>query len=146
MKEDALKKTIRLKNATWKQVEELAEEKNISMTKVIEEAVQHLYSEDIIDENIILGRISVMQKKLQYMENKNETFYKLMSFFVEMIFCRLPELPKEPNAKKVLFEKNANLMSQLIISFRKKQQQDDIGFMQSVYGDSQETLEEKYTS
>lgn len=146
MKKDATKKSIRIKDATWKQAEELAAEKSVSVTKVIEEAIQLMYAQDVVDENIILGRLSIIEQNLRYMKTRDETAYKLINYLIEMIFCRLPDLPNESDAKRIIFEKNAKLMSQIYVSFRKKEQQEDISFMQSVFGDSQEVLEEKYTT
>ncbi|CAM4259683.1 hypothetical protein [Treponema peruense] len=143
------------KNGVWekicfdelkdKHLRELAEEKGISKTQVLENALDLYYSQDVMPEHIVLGRMTQVQQKLELMDRKLETlagiFYSIMPYIIGV----LPPLPKnEVNAKGEKYnpalDKGNDVFNKLVINYRKQMQAHKISFMQNVWADMQEEI------
>ena len=127
-----------------KMLDELANEEGITRTAMLEMCVRHYYAQDTLDENIILARFSTLSKKVDWLNNKTETFYKLINFVLPYIIAHLPQLPKDKKEAQAILDSGTERMTSLIWSFRKIEKEKDISFVQQVWGDTQENLEETY--
>lgn len=145
MKAESTEKFFRFKKTMVEQLKELAKEKHISETQVIENAFQHYYLEEVMPEHILLGRMTQVQQKLELMDRKLETlagiFYSIMPYFIGV----LPPLPKnEVNANGEKYnpalDKGNDVFSKLVINYRKQMQTHKISFMQNVWADMQEEI------
>ncbi len=144
MKQNSIKKQIRLKETTCKQIVDLGKEWGLSETAVIERLVSNAWNNNVTDENIILARLTAIDKRNALLSNKCETFFKLIYFILPNVFARLPPLPKGKDEAGLALDRGSNVMQKLVALFRKDEREHDIRFLQSVYGDTQEALEEGY--
>lgn len=128
------------------QLKEIAEEKGISETEVLESAFQTYYKQDVLPEHIIEARLNQVQHQMNMIDNKIETFSGLMYSIMPYIFGCLPPLPKnEINARGEKFNpaimKGNDIFTKLVIQYRKEMKAHKISFVQSVWGDMQESIE-----
>lgn len=144
MKNNCVQKRNRIKESTNKQLSDLAKEWGLSETAVIERLVSNAWNTTVTDENIILARLTAIDKRIALLSNKCETFFKLIYFILPNIFARLPPLPKGKDEAGLALDRGSNVMQKLVALFRKDEREHDIRFLQSVYGDTQEALEESY--
>lgn len=145
MKTDSAQKKFNFTTTMIDQLSELAKEKGISETQVMENAFQLYYSQDVMPEHIVLGRMTQVQQKLELMDRKLETlagiFYSIMPYFIGV----LPPLPKNEvnsNGEKYnpALDKGNDVFSKLVINYRKQMQTHKISFMQNVWADMQEEI------
>ena len=141
---ESMQKKFNLRKPVCSQIAELAEEKGVSETAVVEMAVNNYYSQDTFAENIILGRMSVLEKKFSNLDSKTDTFYRFIHFILPNIFSRMAPLPKDKGERDVVLGNGSKIMYNLLLLFRRDEKKNHLSYMQSVYGDSQETLEETY--
>ncbi len=135
---------LRMDDAMVKMIEELAKEEGVSKAEMVETCIRHYYTEDVLDENLILGRMSTLEKKIDWLNNKTETFYKLAYAFMQYVVTFLPALPKDKTEAQGILDSGAERFSKFVMKFRKIEKAEDISFVQQVWGDTQETLEETY--
>ena len=135
---------IRITDAFLKMLDELAQEEGCSKTEVIEKCVRHYYTEDTLDENLILACMGTLEKKIDWLNNKTETFYKLIYYVLPFIIAHLPQLPKDKKEAQAVLDSGTQRMTNLVWGFRRVEKEKDISFVQQVWGDTQETLEETY--
>ena len=136
--EKSVQKRIRLSGEGEKMLEELAEENNMSENKVFETALKLYYTQEIMDEHIVLARINALERQLRHTDKKLETFSNLMYFLVPYFLATQPDLPKNKDEATLVLNKGTNKMVNLVSQFRKYCRTEKIGFMQSVWGDFQE--------
>ncbi len=144
MKENSIRKTIRFRETTCKKIADLSKEWGLSENTVIEKLISNAWNTSVTDENIILARLTAIDKRIALLSNKCETFFKLIYFILPNIFARLPPLPKGKDEASLALDRGSNVMQKLVALFRKDEREHDIRFLQSVYGDTQEALEESY--
>ena len=77
-KKGHVRKEYNLPEDIVNKIEELAEESGVTNTEAVINAILFRYNADVMDEHIVLGRITQMQKKLDYMDKKLETFSSLI--------------------------------------------------------------------
>ena len=82
MKPNSKVKTYHLAEQTCKQIDILADESGESATAIVEQAVNYLYQKDTVPENLILGRISVIEMQL----DKSNKEKKLFSLWQDLLF------------------------------------------------------------
>lgn len=144
MKQGYTLKRYRIKDNRARQIEKLAEEWKMSETAAIEDLILKAYSETVTDENIIMAQLAALEKKLSQLSNKCDTFFKLIYFILPNLFARLPPLPKGKDEAQISLNRGSTVMQKLVTLFRKDEKEHDISFLQSVYGDTQESLAEGY--
>lgn len=135
---------IRFDAAVEKLLEELCDEEHLSKTGMVEKCIRNYYTQETVDENILLARMSTLEKKVDWLNNKTETFYKLINHVLPFIIAHLPPLPKDKAEAQAVLDSGTQRMTSLIWSFRRQEKEKDISFVQQVWGDTQETLEETY--
>ena len=135
---------LRINESFSSMLDELAEEEGLSKTAILENCVRRYYMEESVDENLFLARMSTLEKKLDWLNNKTETFYKLVYHILPFILAHLPPLPKDKAAAQAVLDSGSQRMTSLVLGFRKMEKENDISFVQKVWGDTQETLEETY--
>jgi len=139
-----IKKNYYFPEDVCKKIEDLADEAGVSKTEAVIDAILMKYNSDIVDEHIILGRITQLQKKLDMMDKKMETFFSLIYYIIPYFLSIHPDLPKDKVESSNLLKKGAVKMKNLVTNFRKYLKVEKISFVQSVFGDSQETLEQTF--
>jgi len=135
---------FRMDENVSKMLGELAEEEGVSKTSMLETCIRNYYTQETVDENIILARFSTLEKKVDWLNNKTETFYKLINYVLPFIIAHLPPLPKDKNEAQAVLDSGTQRMTSLVWGFRRQEKEKDISFVQQVWGDTQETLEETY--
>ena len=135
---------IRMDQAICEMIETLCKEENLSRTEVIERCIRQYYTEDTLDENLLLARMTALEKKIDWLNNKTETFYKLAYAFMQYVVTFLPALPKDKTEAQMILDGGAERFANLVKRFRKTEKEVDISFVQQVWGDTQETLEESF--
>lgn len=130
----------RFTNETITQIQELAQEKGVSQTQIIEMAVHNLYSQDTFDENIVLARMTTIEKQFSYLDKKCDTFFRFIHFILPNLFSRLAPLPHDKTERGLVLDNGSNIIYNLIMLFRKDEKKNHLSYMQSVYGDTQEDL------
>ena len=63
-KRDCSKITVEVRTSVMKKFKELAGEAGLSQNAMFERLVLEKYSEDAVDENLLLARMGVVEKKL----------------------------------------------------------------------------------
>ena len=144
-KKETLLKKYNFPKEVCDKIEELAEEAGVTNTEAVINAILFRYNADVMDEHIVLGRITQMQKKLDYMDKKLETFSSLIYYIIPYFLAVHPDLPKDKTESTNQLNKGSQKMMNLVMNFRKWLKTEKISFVQSVFGDSQETLEQTYT-
>lgn len=137
-------KRFRFSEKEYSMIRELAEEKNISENQVMVNALELYYSDNVVPEHIILGRITQLEQKLGFMDKKIETFSSLMYYILPFIFAGLPDLPNDRSQSQLIIDKSAYRFKLMVQGFKNYQRKENISFVQSIWGDLQETLEETY--
>lgn len=135
---------LRLNKPSFKMIEELKEENGLSRNKMIEECIKLYYTQGTVDEHILLARIMQLEKKIDWLNNKTELFYKLINFILPFFIAHLPDLPTDKKEGQIVLDKGSRKMLNLVMAFRKSEQANDISFAQQIWGDTQETLKENY--
>ena len=85
-KKETLLKKYNFPKEVCDKIEELAEEAGVTNTEAVINAILFRYNADVMDEHIVLGRITQMQKKLDYMDKKLETFSSLIYYIIPYFF------------------------------------------------------------
>lgn len=109
---------------------ERAREEDVSFTRLVEKAVDVFVCKNERAFYVELARMTNVEKRLQYLGNKSETFYKLAYYMLPMLFARLPELPKDVFVRRMdvsvkKFEKNVR-------DFRKKNREENMQFSEKL--------------
>lgn len=125
-------------------IEQLASETGVTNTEAVINSITFKYNSELIDEHIILGRITQLQKKLDQIDKKLETFTSLIYYIIPYFLAVHPELPKDKDESRIQLKKAAYQMSNMVKNYRKLLKTEKISFIQSVFGDTQETLEQTY--
>lgn len=110
---------------------------------MFERLVLEKYSEDAVDENLLLARMGVVERKLSLVNEKSETFFKLAYYIMPYMLACMADLPKDKEQARFALDNGASRMKRLVTKFRADEKQNDIGFVESVFGTSQETLREE---
>lgn len=136
---------FRVSKTMKEQIKELAEEMNISEAQVLENAFQLYYAQDVMPENIILGRMTQLQQEITTMNRKIETLAGIFYFTMPYILGVLPSLPKwekdeNGNVFNPALQKGQHSFEGIIKSYKKDMRTYKISFMQNVWADMQETL------
>ena len=92
MKPNSKVKTYHLAEQTCKQIDILADESGESATAIVEQAVNYLYQKDTVPENLILGRISVIEMQLDKIEQREEAFFSLARFIIPYFIAAIPDM------------------------------------------------------
>jgi len=137
---------LRVTEKMKKQITELAEEMNISQTQVIENAFMLYYSQDVMAEDIILGRMTQIQHQLTTLDRKVETLCGLLYTCLPYIFGTLPDLPKNvTNSDGTKFNpgyvKGHDVLEKLVKIYKKDWKTHKISFVQNIWADMQEEIE-----
>ncbi len=140
-KRDCSKITVEVRTSVMKKFKELAGEAGLSQNAMFERLVLEKYSEDAVDENLLLARMGVVEKKLSLVNEKSETFFKLAYYIMPYMLACMADLPKDKEQARFALDNGAARMK-----FRADEKQNDIGFVESVFGTSQETLREEQSN
>lgn len=137
---------LRLNETMKKQLAELAEEMGISQNQVIENAFQLYYSQDVMTENIVLGRMTQLQQQITTLDRKVETFCGLMYSVLPYILGTQPDLPssivkKDGTKINPGLVKGEEIFDRLVMTYKKTWKAHKISFVQSIWADMQENLE-----
>lgn len=127
-----------------KKIEELAEEKGVSNTEAVIDAVLFKYNADIVDEHILLGRMTQLQKKLDHIDKKVETISNLICFAAPYLLALHPKLPKDKTEANLQLLESSKIFKDIVDSYRNWLKSEKISFMQSIFGDSQESLQQTF--
>ena len=145
VKKGHIRKEYNLPEDIVNKIEELANEAGVTNTEAVINAILFKYNADVMDEHSVLGRMSQLQKKMDYIDKKLETFSSLIYYIIPYFLAVHPDLPKDKNESTNQLNKGSQKMMNLVMNFRKWLKTEKISFVQSVFGDSQETLEQTYT-
>lgn len=145
-KRDCSKITVEVRTSVMKKFKELAGEAGLSQNAMFERLVLEKYSEDAVDENLLLARMGVVEKKLSLVNEKSETFFKLAYYIMPYMLACMADLPKDKEQARFALDNGAARMKRLVTKFRAEEKQNDIGFVESVFGTSQETLREEQSN
>lgn len=147
--EDELKNIplkIRVTETMKTQLVELADEMGISQNQVIENAFQMYYAQDVVSENIILGRMTQVQHQITLLDRKIETLSGMIYTVLPYILGTQPDLPKievdkNGNRSNPGLVKGYDILSKLISSYKKDWKTHKISFVQQIWADMQEDLQ-----
>lgn len=144
-KKNAVDKRYRFTESMCEQIKELSEEKNISETKVLENAFNLYYTNEVMPEHIVLGRLTQLQSQITSLDRKLETFAGIFYVVMPYILGVLPPLPKnevDKDGKKFnpALDKGNEVFTKLITNYRNLMRGHKISFMQNVWADMQENL------
>lgn len=143
---DSTLKRFHLKNKMIEQIKELSDEMGISETEVMENAFNLYYSQEVMPEHIVLGRMTQVQEQITTMDRKIETLAGIFYSIMPYIFGVLPPLPKNETTSdghrfNPALDKGNDIFGKLIINYRNQVKTHKISFMQNVWADMQENLE-----
>lgn len=145
-KTDSMLKRFHLKNKMIEQIKELSDEMGISETEVMENAFNLYYSQEVMPEHIVLGRMTQVQQQITTMDRKIETLAGIFYSIMPYIFGVLPPLPKNETTSdgrrfNPALDKGNDIFGKLVINYRNQMKTHKISFMQNVWADMQENLE-----
>lgn len=145
-KTDSSLKRFHFKNRMIEQIKELSDEMGISETEVMENAFNLYYTQEVLPEHIVLGRITQMQGQITAVDRKLETLAGIFYSIMPYIFGVLPPLPKNETASdghrfNPALDKGNDIFGKLVINYRNQVKTHKISFMQNVWADMQEKLE-----
>lgn len=143
-KKGHIRKEYNLPKDIIEKIEELADEAGVTNTEAVINAILYRYNADVMDEHIVLGRMTQLQKKLDYIDKKIETFSSLIYYIIPYFLAIHPDLPKDKTESTNLLNRGSQKMRNLVMKFRNWLKTEKISFVQSVFGDNQETLEQTY--
>ena len=143
-KKNCTRKVYNLPNHICEKIEQIANEGGITNTDAVIEAILFKYNCEVTDEHILLGRMTQIQKKMDYLDKKLETFSSLIYYLIPYFLAVHPDLPKDKQESANQLDKAAQKMTNMVMNFRKYLKSEKISFVQSVFGDSQESLEQTY--
>lgn len=141
-KKNAISSRYNIRENIDQMINELSVEYGISKSSVIEKAISEMYNRDTVDENILLARMATIERKMGYTDKKVETLSGLLVYVLPLIFAGLPALPKGKDERQMILDAATQRMEEAVRGYRKYKQKTGLSFMQSVYGDSLEALEE----
>lgn len=145
-KTDSSLKRFHFRNRMIEQIKELSDEMGISETEVLENAFNLYYTQEVLPEHIVLGRITQMQEQITAADRKLETLAGIFYSIMPYIFGVLPPLPKNETASdghrfNPALDKGNDIFGKLVINYRNQVKTHKISFMQNVWADMQENLE-----
>ena len=144
-KTDSRAKKFNFRETMLDQLKELAEEKGISETQVMENAFELYYSQDVMPEHIVLGRMTQLQQQLTVVDRKLETLAGICYSVLPYIFATLPPLPasttdKDGTKHNLALERGIEIMQAHVRRYKQDMRKTKISFMQNVWADMQEEL------
>lgn len=145
-KTDSIQKKFNFKKQMTDRIKELSDEMGISETEVMENAFNLYYTQEVLPEHIVLGRITQMQEQITAVDRKLETLAGIFYSIMPYIFGVLPPLPKNETASdghrfNPALDKGNDIFGKLVINYRNQVKTHKISFMQNVWADMQENLE-----
>lgn len=143
-KKNFVRKVYNLPDHICQKIEEMASESGVTNTDAVINAILFKYNNEVTDEHILLGRMTQMQKKMDYLDKKVETFTSLIYYLIPYFLAVQPDLPKDRQESAIQLDKATQKMKNIVMNFRKYLKTEKISFVQSVFGDSQEVLEQTY--
>ena len=143
-KKNSVRKVYNLPEHVCEKIEEMANESGVTNTDAVINAILFKYNNEVTDEHILLGRMTQIQKKLDYLDKKIETFSSLIYYLIPYFLAVHPDLPRDKQESATQLNKATQKMKNMVINFRKYLKSEKISFVQSVFGDSQESLEQTY--
>lgn len=93
---------VRISELKKQQLKELAQERNESLTSVVESAIDMYLTKDIKTESLVFASLENLRRKIDYIDKKLEVFFNFYYFSLTTIIAGLPDLksldPNEANA------------------------------------------------
>ena len=141
MKPNSKVKTYHLAEQTCKQIDILADESGESATAIVEQAVNYLYQKDTVPENLILGRISVIEMQLDKIEQREEAFFSLARFIIPYFIAAIPDMFETKESLRLITSRGQKNLKKLEGLYKDYMTQTNLSFMQEVFADLSTHLE-----
>lgn len=125
-----------------KMLNTLSKENNLSKTKLMESLLCEKYSMQMVDENIILGRLSEMERKMMLTDHAVEAIGHLFIDYLQMFFLQMPDLRRGEEGQGDL-QKAALRTAQFLKAHKTRMEGVNIRFCQKIFADSVEVPAKK---
>ncbi|MCQ2601280.1 MAG: hypothetical protein MJ184_07950 [Treponema sp.] len=135
MKPNSKVKTYHLSEQTCKQIDLLADESGESATSIVEQAVNYLYRKDVMPEHVIQARLSIIEMKLDKIEQKEEAFFSLSRFILPYFIAALPDMFENKEATAMINTKGRKNYERLESLYKTLMTKNNLSFMHEVFAD-----------
>lgn len=141
MKPNSKVKTYHLSEQTCKQIDLLADESGESATSIVEQAVNYLYRKDVMPEHVIQARLSIIEMKLDRIEQKEEAFFSLSRFIMPYFIAALPDMFESKETTLMINDKGRKNYERLESLYKSLMVKNNLSFMREVFADLRSYLD-----
>lgn len=128
------KRTVRMMASYKELIAQRAKDEKCSENEIIERALALYLTKDIMEESLLIAKMSEILRQINYLQRKIDVAQKLELEWYQYYFMYAPALPNDPKEREMHIKKADSRVQAFLLNFRHKASKIK-PFIETIFGD-----------